>query len=181
MRAYQKAGFIVAGYVAAFVAALAVLAIYRAASGDSDDDGGMRAFGDSLLFLAAFGVAAIPATGLGFFFLRRRAAFWPPFSTAALCFSATAVLAVIDQLEARTGGTTPGAWSMLAVLRILVAPLGGGAYLLAALFSPQRRAMLQLMSAALIELAAFGGVLLALLPAPCTARLATGSCSPVAD
>lgn len=73
MHVYQRAGIVAAGYVAAALGAFAVLAVYRAAGGNGghDDGGGMRAFGDSLLFLAAFGVAAIPATGLAFLFLRR--------------------------------------------------------------------------------------------------------------
>jgi hypothetical protein len=78
MRAAAKFGLVTAGYVAAFVLATGSVAIY-AAWADSPDrqaSSGMYAFGDSLLFLALFGLASVPPTVAGLFFLRPYHSFW---------------------------------------------------------------------------------------------------------
>lgn len=70
----RKMALVACGYVAAFLFAFAILAVYTASTStpDRSASSGMSAFGDSLLFLAVFAVAAIPATGAALFFLARR-------------------------------------------------------------------------------------------------------------
>src|SRR5215475_8550799 len=61
MRAWMKVALIVAGYVGSFMAASAVVAAHVYWTwADRQGSDGMYAFGDSLFFLAAFGLASIP-------------------------------------------------------------------------------------------------------------------------
>ncbi len=68
-----KVAAVLGGYVVAFLIASAVVAVYVAATSGADRQayGAMYAFGDSLLFLAVFGVAAVPATAAALFFFGR--------------------------------------------------------------------------------------------------------------
>jgi hypothetical protein len=94
----------------------------------------MYDFGDSLLFLAVFGVAALPPTVAALFFLRPHPLFWKVSSIGALAMAATAVAALFACLA-------PGAfrtWSALAPLRVFLAPLMALLFLLSALFAPTR-------------------------------------------
>jgi len=61
-----KLGIVAAGYVVALAIAALVTSVYVASTSGPDRQtyGGMYAFGDSVLFLGVFGVAAIPATAL---------------------------------------------------------------------------------------------------------------------
>jgi hypothetical protein len=58
--AVAKAGIVVGGYVTAILAALCVvtISIHQASGFDRDASAGMHAFGDSLLFIAVFGVVS---------------------------------------------------------------------------------------------------------------------------
>ena len=84
------------GYVLALLVAWAIVTTYIALTDgpDRQASGGMYAFGDSLLFLALFGVAAVPATGAALYFVRPFHAFWRALSVAALAITATGVAAV---------------------------------------------------------------------------------------
>jgi hypothetical protein len=165
MRGWVKVGLVVGGYVGAVLIATAVVAVHVAVtSKDRIGSDGMYAFGDSLFFLAAFGLASIPATGVGLFFLRPFPAFWRHFSTAALIIAATALAALIVYVVAQTANphSTFYAWSALAILRIIVAPLFALGFFLATIFAPNRAARIALFVATLLETAAFGGVALRL-------------------
>jgi hypothetical protein len=166
MRAPLKIGLVGAGYVGAFLIATAVVAIHVAAtSQDRQGSDGMYAFGDTLFFLAAFGLASIPATGAGLFFLRPYPAFWRRLSIAALVIAATALAAVIVYFAALNAEPHSPfyAWSAFAILRIVVAPLCALGFLLATIFAPNRSARIMLFVATLLEAAAVGGVVLRLL------------------
>lgn len=161
MRPAAKAGIVVAGYVAAVAVAALVVRVYVAASGmDRQTYGGMYAFGDSLLFLAVAGVAAIPATGAALFFLRPHRGFWRILSAGALATAATAILASGLFLATRsaTASGTLQSWAMLTPLRILAAPMLALFFLVAGLFAPTRAARACLASAAAIEVVAFVSV-----------------------
>jgi len=120
----------------------------------------MYAFGDSLLFLAVFGVAAVPATGAALFFLRPYRSFWLVFSIAALGIAVTGLAAFIDYIAARTADAASivHAWSALVVLRILVAPLLALAFLLSGFFAPNRSSRIALLVATVSEVAVFASV-----------------------
>jgi hypothetical protein len=155
-----KVASVLGGYVIAFLIASAVIAIYVAATSGADRQtyGAMYAFGDSLLFLAVFGVAAVPATAAALFFLRPCRSFWLVLSVVALALALSGVAACIEFLAARTAfraGSIPSTWSGLAVLRILVAPLFAVTFLLSGLFAPGRSARIALIVATVSDAAIF--------------------------
>src|SRR5947208_11471265 len=98
-----KVASVLGGYVVAFLIASAVVAIYVAATNGADRQtyAAMYDFGDSLLFLAVFGAAAVPATAAALFFLRPYRPFWIALSVAALAIAITAVASCIQFLVAR--------------------------------------------------------------------------------
>lgn len=149
-----KIGLVVGGYaISAVVASLAVAGHLMAIGGPARQAySGMNAFGDCLLFLAVFGVAAVPATGLGLYFLRPYPAFWRLLAWVAFGVALTGPAAlgtmVADPLSTAAGVVFP---------RVLVAPgcalLGG----LAGLFAPVRSSRIALLAAAAVEVATFVG------------------------
>jgi hypothetical protein len=111
---------------------------------------GMNAFGDSLLFLAVFGVAAIPATGLAFFFARPYPAFWRVFSVVACGVALTGVVALTAVvIDVRSMAAS------LAFPRILVAPVFALTFGSGALLSPHRAWRIALFIATAVEGATF--------------------------
>ena len=162
MRPSVKVGLVVAGYLGAFLVAFSVVAIYVVATSGPDRQayGGMYSFGDALLFLAVFGVAAVPATAAALFFLRSYRPFWLVLSVVALCIAATSLAALIDYVAQRTAdaGSILHTWSALAPLRILNAPLFALVFLLSGLFAPNRSSRIALLVATAIEVVAFASV-----------------------
>ena len=106
MRTPVKVGLVVAGHVGAFGVASAVVAAHVAMTNGPDRQGasGMYAFGDSLFFLAAFGVAAVPATGAALFFLRLYRRFWLGLSVAAIVIATTGLAALVSYVGGRSAG-----------------------------------------------------------------------------
>jgi hypothetical protein len=136
MRPLTKVGLVAAGYVIALAVALALVYVYVSATSGPDrlTYAAMYDFGDSLLFLAIFGVAALPPTGAAFFFLRPYPSFWRVASMGALAMAVTAVAALFACLAPGVFRT----WSALAPLRVFLAPLLALLFLLSALFAPTR-------------------------------------------
>jgi len=157
---------VVAGYVVASAAAVAIVAIYVIATGGPDrrNYGAMYAFGDSLLFLGVFGVAAVPPTGAALYFLRPYRPFWLVVSVAALITTLTGIAALIEFVSARTTDPHAGvaAWLTLAVLRILVAPLFALAFLLTGCFAPNRPSRIIFLISTAIEATIFACYLVTL-------------------
>jgi hypothetical protein len=154
MRPAAKVGLVGAGYLGAIAFASAVVTVYVAATSglDRQSSGGMYAFGDSLVFLAAFGVAAVVPTGAALFFLRPCRAFWSVLSVTALVVAATAGAALFEYLASQGPGPhSVENWSALAVLRILMAPLLALAFLVSAVMAPARRPRLALLVATAVE------------------------------
>jgi hypothetical protein len=164
MKASAKVGLIFAGYIVALLIAFAVVAInagFRNAP-DALASGGMFAFGDSLLFLAVFGLAAIPATCAALYFLKPFRSFWISLSAAALIVSTTGIAALVDYVATQSAeaGSAFHSWSALAVLRILVAPLFAVTFFLSAFFAPNRSPRLAFVFAAMVETVVFTTVAL---------------------
>jgi hypothetical protein len=162
MRPVAKAGLVAIGFAAAFAIAVLVVRIYVAATSGPDRQtyGTMFAFGDSLLFLAVFGLAAVPATAAGLFFLRPRPTFWTALSIASLAVACTS-LAVLLTYAAPTAFASLSplhSWFGLAPLRILAAPLFAIFFLLSGLLAPNSSARISLIAAATIEIAVFAYV-----------------------
>jgi hypothetical protein len=157
--AAAKLGLVAAGYVVAFVVATASVALYVASTSgpDRQASSGMYAFGDSLLFLAVLGVAAVPPTAAALFFLRPCHSFWRVLAIAALVIAATGLTALVVCLVARAADASAAAqsWSGYAVLRILVAPLFALAFLLSGVFAPRRPARIALWAATVSEAVVF--------------------------
>ena len=152
-----KLAVVLAGYAAALLIALAVVAVYVYFT-DSPDryvSGGMSAFGDSLLFLAVLTLASIPPTGMVLYFLRPFPSFWMALAAAAVIYAATAIPALIDHFMLRAAGTTATPWSALLSLRLLLAPFSAFAFLLAALFAPGLWFRVPLFGAMAVEVGAF--------------------------
>jgi hypothetical protein len=162
MRPLVKVGLVVAGYVTAVMVAVAVVAIYVAATSGPDRQvySVMYGFGDDLLFLAAFGIAAVPATGAALFFLRPYRSFWLVLSVVALGIATTGLAALIGYVAPRTADARfiLHAWSDLASLRILIAPFFALNFFLSGLFAPNRSSRIALLVAAVIEAGVFAYV-----------------------
>lgn len=161
MRPLVKVGLVVTGYVVAFVAA-AVVAIHVAATSGPyrQGAGGMYGFGDDLLFLAVFGLAAVPPTSAVLFFLRPYRAFWLVLSVVALSIASTGLAALIVYVAPRTDDVRSilHTISALSPLRVLVAPLFALTFLLSCLFAPNRSSRVALLVATVIEAAVFAYV-----------------------
>lgn len=166
MNGPAKVGIVIGGYAGAVLIAVAVVAVQVAlTSGPSGQaSSGMFAFGDSVLFLAVLGIAAIPATCAALLFLRPHLLFWRILSVAALVTAATAVAAVIAlaaQDVARD--SVLHSFDFLAFLRIPLAPILAIAFCLAGLFAPNRSARVSLFVATVVEGSVMGIVALKLL------------------
>jgi len=112
----------------------------------------MFAFGDSVLFMAVFGLAAVPATGAALYFLSPAPpAFWTTLSVASLAVASTSLAALLTYI-APTAFSSLHSWSALAPVRILVAPVFAIFFLLSGLFAPNRSARIALIAATTIEL-----------------------------
>ena len=156
MKPVIKGGLIAAGYAAAILIAAAAVAIRVANTNgpDAQASGGMHAFGDAVVFVAVFGVVALLPTGAALIFLRPYRPFWVALSVFSLGVAATGVSAAI--LVAIGRHAEPSLLATMAafsVLRILVAPLVGLAFLVTALLSPYRNPRLAFFGAALLEAA----------------------------
>jgi hypothetical protein len=154
MKSSLKVTVVAGGYVAAFLAASAVVAIRMATTrGDPQAAGGMYAFGDSILFVAVFGVLALVPTGGVLYFLRPYRRFWMVLSLLCLAVAVTGLTAAILFAVGRhaTPPSPLATWAGLSLLRILVAPLLALAFLVCALFTPHRSPRFAFLAATAIE------------------------------
>lgn len=153
---FRKVAAVAGGYVAAVLAGLAAVAIRVASTSGSDAQAssGMYAFGDVLLFVAVFGVAALVPTAAALFFLRPYRRFWTALSALGLTVALTGVAAAILFAVGRHATSSPLAtWAGFSVLRILVAPLLALVFLVCAILSPHRSPRVTLLAAAVMEVA----------------------------
>ena len=159
MRTIAKAGVVFSGYVGALTIAYAVVAIYIAATSGTDRQqyAAMFDFGDSMLFLAVFVVAAVPATAAALYFLRPHRFFWTLLSTAAIVIAATGMAALLDYVfqPFSSAGGGLAAWSALAPLRILVVPACALLFLICGIFAPSRSARIIFFATSATEIMVF--------------------------
>ena len=97
MRPVTKISIVLAAYVVAVVIAVIAVTLNVAATSGPDyqASSGMLAFGDSLLFLAVFGVCEVPATGAALYFLRPYRSLWHVLACVALCIAATGIVTLV--------------------------------------------------------------------------------------
>jgi hypothetical protein len=148
----SKVGWVTLGYVIALVVATAGVACHVIATTGFGMRGysGMNAFGDALLFLVVFAVAAIPPTGAALFFLRPNPRFWRAYSVVALVFGIIGVAAfavwAVDSRSVAAGLAFPG---------ILIAPLCALNFLLSTLVAPNWGSRIALLVATITEAMVF--------------------------
>jgi hypothetical protein len=164
MTSAAKFGVVGAGYVAAFVVAWLAVELYVAATAGPDRHtyAAMYAFGDSILFLAVLGVAALPPTGAAFYFLRPVTRLW-----RALAITA-GVAALVSIAAAVTYAAKPQSQNVLVMLTpmwMLATPLLAATFVLSGLFAPIRSARIALLACGVLHLAVFGYAMTAMLGA----------------
>jgi hypothetical protein len=159
MKRSTKVVLVIGGYLLAILVACVVVSIYVSATSGPDRQGadGMYAFGDSMVFLAAFGLASIPATCAALYFLRAAPRFWSVLSVVALAIAVTGLAAAFIYFSppAAAAHSALHTFAMLTPIRILIAPLFILAFLLAGLFAPARSPRLALLLAMAIEATVF--------------------------
>ena len=100
---------------------------------------GMYAFGDLVIFVFVFGLAALPPTGAALYFLRPYRRFWITLAALGLAVAVTGVAAAVLFAVGRQAPPSPLAtWATFSVLRILLAPLLALTFLVCTVFSPHR-------------------------------------------
>lgn len=133
MTTVWKAGLILLGYIAAFVIASAALALRLLTESGPETSGGMYAAGDTMLFLAAFTIAALPPTGVALYFLRANRTVWRTLAVVGFAIAMTGLAAIAASIA---GGN--GMWAGLSPLRILAAPVLMLAFFMSGLIAPNR-------------------------------------------
>jgi len=164
MKPSHQVAVIAVGYLAAVLVASAAVGVRVATTSGpgAQASSGMYAFGDALLFVAAFGVAALVPTGAALFFLRPYRHFWTVLSTVGLGIGLTGLAAAALFAIGRHAAPSPLAtWAGLSVLRILVAPLLALTLLVCAAFSPYRFPRVALLAGTVMEVtvSADGGLI----------------------
>jgi hypothetical protein len=156
MKPWKRVALVAGGYVAALLLAASVVGLWvLLSSGPAGQaSSGMLAFGDAILFLGVFGIAAIPATGAALYFLRPFPSIFKVASMLALAVTATGPIALAEILSGSRGSVL-GAWSPAAPLRIVAAPFLASAFGFCGLFAPSRLARLAFFVAAAIEAIVF--------------------------
>ena len=142
------------GYVAAILLAFGVVFIYiNFTSGPyRDASSGMYAFGDSLLFIAVFGVISTIPTGLALVFLRQSRKFWIALCVVALVVASTSLAAVaVILLESRKLMFSASLWPGLSAIRLFMSPFIAASVGLSALFAPEAGFRRYLFGAAAME------------------------------
>lgn len=155
MKSSHKIILVVAGYLAACVIASVVVSLYVAATNGPDRQtyGAMYDFGDSLLFLGVFALAAIPASGAALFFLRPFHTLWRIASVGALVIATTGLAALAAFLVPPSARLNT--WLELSPLRIFLAPPLAIIFFLSLVFAPTRATRLAFLCASAIEVVVF--------------------------
>jgi hypothetical protein len=166
MRAAAKLGLVGGGYAGALAIAGAVVWLYVALTSHVDRvaQSGMTAFGDGLVFLAAFGVLAVAPTAAALYFLRPYPAFWRALSTAAVTLAASAVVSAAAYVAMRAQIDIPVLVGLAdaGILRLFFAVVFVPAFLAAAVFAPSRGARIALGVSAAFETISVATFVLAL-------------------
>jgi hypothetical protein len=150
-----KIGVVICGYVAALLIASAAVTIRVAVTPTAvaQASSGMYAFGDSLLFVAVFGVFALVPTGAALFFLRPYHRFWVVLSAIGVVVGLTGIIAATLFLLGRHATASTLAWmAALSVLRMLIAPLLALMFLACVILAPLRPARLAFVAALAMEM-----------------------------
>jgi len=157
----RKISFVLAGYAAAFALSCIGFLILRVDPSLPDNQGGMAAFGDFLLFGGLLTTLSLVPTAMGLIFLRPHAGFWRVLSALCLLLAATGPLAA-----SMMGRVLPAAWAwieLFSLLKVLGSPVLALGFLIFAAIAPARRARLILLLAAALEAATAAYAILCLI------------------
>jgi hypothetical protein len=151
-----KVGVVLGGYAAALCVAYACVYVRQLHISECDARAspGMYAWGDLMLFVAAFSFAALVPTALGLYFLRPVPVFWTILSVALLMVAATGALGAGASALVQNLKIQRGPWAiagMLGFLGAMGAPLLAMGFFTCAAFAPARRPRLALLLAAGLE------------------------------
>jgi len=153
---WMKAGIVVAGYVAAVLAAIAAAWFYdwRMSLQPYDTSGGMYAGGQLMTSLSAFFVVALVPTLLLLWFVRRHEGFWNAAGILSLTLAGIGLIAVLSPLVVDYKNEHGALiWlSLIAVFQWIGVPLWATACLLFAFLAPTPRTRRQMFTALGIEL-----------------------------
>lgn len=168
MKVLERVLMVLCGYGVALGAAWVAVDLWqRSTQGpEAQASAGMYAFGDMILGMTVFGLAALVPTGLGFYFLRGAGRVWTVLAWAALAVALTApawALAMALDRRIPAGASLFHLFAALGVIRVFCAPLLGLAFGLGALFAPQGRPRLLFLAAVLLEASICGYVALSML------------------
>ena len=156
----RRIGILAVEYVAAVVLAGAALAlrIARTSDADAEASSGMHAFGDALLFVAVFGVAALVPTGVALVWLRPYRRVWTALAIVGLGVAVTGLAAAVVFAAGRhaVAPSPLATWAPPAVLRILVAPLLALGSLVCTILAPSRFPRLAFLATTAAETAVSG-------------------------
>jgi hypothetical protein len=160
MKPITKISVVIGGYIAAILLAAVIVAIHMAfmSGPDAQAASGMYAFGDMLLFLGVFGIAALVPTGIALFFLRPYRAFWSILSGLGIIIALTSIVAaVLYEFSRHRAVPSPlDSWVAFSMLGILVAPLLAFVFLICAALSAYRIPRLTFLAATAMEGAVTG-------------------------
>jgi hypothetical protein len=159
MKTSSRIGLVLGGYAVALGVAFALVYIrdLLTAGTDAQASQGMYAWGDSILFIAAFSVTALIPTGLALYFLRPYPMVWTGLSILGLAVAITGPLGACLSAWAHTfadHGSALGMAGGLGFLRTMGAPLLAIAFLTCAIFAPSKRPRLAMLMATGLECAA---------------------------
>jgi hypothetical protein len=159
MKAFSKIGLVLGGFAVALGVAYALVYIrdLLTAGTDAQASQGMYAWGDFMLFVAAFSVTALIPTALTLYYLRPYPMVWTGLSILVLAVAITGPLGACLSAWTLTSTVRGSAWEMaggLGFLRAMGAPLLAMAFLTCAILAPSNKPRLAMLMATGLECAA---------------------------
>jgi hypothetical protein len=156
VKPFQRIALVAGGFVVCLLLASAAVAIriLGTAGLARQSASGMYGFGDTILFVAVFGVCALMPTGAALYFLRPNRRFWTVLSASSLVIAATGVAAgILFTFGRGEPASRLATWAAYSILRILVSPLLALTFLVCAGFSPHRTPRIAFLIAVVAEVA----------------------------
>jgi hypothetical protein len=154
MTPLRQVGVVAVGHIGAVLIASAVVGIHLATTSEpgAQASSGMNAFGDALLFVAVFGVAALVPTGAALFFLRPYRGLWMALSAFGLGVAVTRLPAAgVFAIRMHAPASPIATWAGLSALRLMVAPPIALMFLVCTVVSPYRFSRLAFLAATVME------------------------------
>jgi hypothetical protein len=168
MNRWTKVGIVLAGYVLAFIASVASVAIYdrHFTAADNQTMGGMIAGAELMYGTGIFLLVALVPTLLALWFVRKSRPVWSWFTGFGLAFAILGLAAVLSTLAIREPPRAPLIMlaSVFGVAQMLGSPIWIGGFALFAWLAPARDLRRRMLFATAIEIAvgvcAFGHFLM---------------------